>query len=486
MGSAWETNGAVVITPPSAVNVGNGKVFVERRRRPNPVRIIRWNPFDNKLANRLMSGYGGQLARRFCSFDIVDKSLHVDLRSVDGDHVRIGAWDKGLKTQCWADEYGWIDQELDFGFPLFACRESYDGVFTGNNGKNAARNKDGRSDAVELFSRSIPAQIREAAEPFGVCLLLVLRTLRECPAHLALVRENPVLVFLAGQRFYETECGSADRTAEFMKLLFQKRRSIAEFAIGNNSDKIVRLLSKIRLDRYDWQAAGDIIRFLDNNEVSAAIAPYRVIPELFLREIESNPAILKIRLFGPDGEMFENGFNRDAFCEALKLRAECSSISAHLGRNVSHRAAKCGTLIELRRLHDKIVEEMHRMSEREFKNKIQEQYGSIAFPEPPYAGNDAISPLTTAIELYNEGISMHHCVAAFCEKVAIRELYFYRLVHPQRATLELVRDGKEWHIGQMKLACNAAPSNESRAAAEKWLSERKHECMESSANEKRA
>ena len=95
---------------------------------------------------------------------------------------------------------------------------------------------------------------------------------------------------------------------------------------------------------------------------------------------------------------------------------------------------------------------MHRLTAREFEKEIQERYGNIEFPEPPYAGNNAISPIAVAIDLYNEGKDMHHCVAAFCEKVVQGECYFYRITSPERATLELVRDGKEWHVGQIKLA----------------------------------
>jgi len=471
MGIENDKNRIAEIMPSFTIDTGPKKVFVERRRRPNPVRIVRWDPFDNRTANRLFPGYGAGLVRRFCSYNSLEKSLYLDLRPVDGDYIRIRPWEHGLATQCWTRDFGWLDQQIDFCFPLLACGNSYTGVFPGSNHVQCRK----PPDAVEKFSSTIPEQVRKAAAPFGVCLMLVLRTLREYPAHLTLVQENPALVYLAGLRFYENECAAACRTAEFSKLLYQKRRSIAEFATGKSTEKTVHLLSKFRLDRYDWNTAGDISRFLDNSELCGAVAAYRVLPEMFFRELETSPEILKLLVFAPDSGMFDNGFDHEAFREALKLCADCRSMGVHLGRDIMHRAAECTTITGLRRLHDNLVREINRPSEEEFLNRIKELHGSIEFPAPPYSGCDNISPITSTIELFREGNVMHHCVATYCESVILGGAFFYRITSPQRATLELVRDGKEWHPGRMKLFANAEPSDETRAIVQKWLEERRRE-----------
>ena len=337
MGIEDDLHGTGGLWPTFEVDAAPKKVFVERRRRPNVVRIVRWDPFDNKLANSLLPGYGGELARKFFSYKRLEGNLYLDLRPVDGDYMRIGSWEEGLKTQCWTYEYGWLDLELDFCFPLLACRKWYTGVFPPVIAGIPPQDRERSTDALESFARTIPAQICKAAAPFGICQLLVLRILRQCPAHLALVQENPALVFLAGCRMYENECNGASRTAEFVKLLYQKRRSIAEFALGRNSERTVHLLSKLRLDRYDWQAAGDIARFLDDSGLCRSLAVYKVIPEIFFRELETNPAILDIQVFGPNSEVFKNGFKRKAFCEALNLYSDCLSIERISAKRVAPR-----------------------------------------------------------------------------------------------------------------------------------------------------
>jgi hypothetical protein len=448
------------------------KVVAERRQKVNLVKIIQ-RDLVGIGNNNLASGYVFDLVKKFCCFDKNDRSLYMDLRGFEGDHIHIGAWEKGLATQYWNPNHGWIDQELDFCFPLLACRESNAGAFPGSSAKNRSDQETYFND-LELFSQTIPAQVCEAVSPFGVCQLLLLRTLHECPAHLALVKENPTLVFLAGLKIYENDCSSAEKTTEFIKLLYLKRRCIAEYALGHNSEKTVHLLSKLRFDRYDCLETGNITNFLGKSELCDMLAAYRYIPEFFFSELVSNPAIIKMHVFSPKGEVVEKGFDRKTFDDALQTCRDCIRIGECMGQDVLRRTAECRTVSGLERLHNRLVEEMHQVTERELERKNQEMW-SIPFPEPPFSGNGNISPVTTAIELYREGKAMHHCVATYCDTVFRGESFFYRIISPERATMEIVRCGKDWQVGRIKLICNADPSEKTWTAAKRWLEERKRE-----------
>lgn len=64
---------------------------------------------------------------------------------------------------------------------------------------------------------------------------------------------------------------------------------------------------------------------------------------------------------------------------------------------------------------------------------------------------------------------MHHCVGSYSQTVLKGNCYIYKVLNPQRATLELVRQAKSWRIGQLALHCNNSPSQATRLAVQDWL-----------------
>ena len=103
----------------------------------------------------------------------------------------------------------------------------------------------------------------------------------------------------------------------------------------------------------------------------------------------------------------------------------------------------------------------------EWFQKAAEQ--SCPFPAPPIPGNVYIESITNEITLFEEGLVMHHCVGNYAEDVRRGECYFYRVLKPTRATLELIADGKGWTVGQIKGYCNAKPSSEVVKAVRDWM-----------------
>ena len=91
------------------------------------------------------------------------------------------------------------------------------------------------------------------------------------------------------------------------------------------------------------------------------------------------------------------------------------------------------------------------------------------FPHTPLPGNQDIQPITSVSELLDEGRAMHHCVASYIEKSTEGRGLTYRVLAPKRATLKIVRlpDGK-LRIGQIKLAYNATPAENTSRRLSKW------------------
>jgi hypothetical protein len=82
------------------------------------------------------------------------------------------------------------------------------------------------------------------------------------------------------------------------------------------------------------------------------------------------------------------------------------------------------------------------------------QNGNLEFPPPPFQGLDWIEPIRTPEALTAEGRAMHHCAASYARSVASGQLYFYRVLAPERATLAINLRLGRWTIHQIQGPCN--------------------------------
>ncbi len=112
-------------------------------------------------------------------------------------------------------------------------------------------------------------------------------------------------------------------------------------------------------------------------------------------------------------------------------------------------------------LHDSVVEQ--------FNQVMSTPKQKMAFPPPPVRGCRHIQPITDAYQLLEEGRMMRHCVGSYGQVILKGESYIYRVLEPERATLELDTTRSKAVIRQVKLKCNDPPSPETIAAVQQWL-----------------
>lgn len=95
--------------------------------------------------------------------------------------------------------------------------------------------------------------------------------------------------------------------------------------------------------------------------------------------------------------------------------------------------------------------------------------GNVEFPEPPFPDSKNIVAIKTSDELMEEGRNMNHCVGAYATDVLAGQCYIYRVLRPERATLELRAENGIWQMGQFKLKNNAKPGRASQKYVMEWL-----------------
>lgn len=145
----------------------------------------------------------------------------------------------------------------------------------------------------------------------------------------------------------------------------------------------------------------------------------------------------------------------------LEITGECNEVDCIL--------RGCTSTNQIRQIHNQLVERinlpgMHRKHQ-------------LAYPPPPLSGTEAIIPLSSYDALTNEGRIMSHCVASYEDDIVLRQVsYVFKVLYPERATLEIRRDSVEswdWYINSIKAVKNGAVSKKTVTFVEKWFEERK-------------
>lgn len=156
----------------------------------------------------------------------------------------------------------------------------------------------------------------------------------------------------------------------------------------------------------------------------------------------------------------------DELSDLCAISEDCLRMGRVLGIADAQRClARCRSVKEVYTLHDNWTTRMHEQTIRE---KIE--YMSQPFPEPPLQGTKDIHPICNGWQLYLEGKTMHNCIVSYLPEVHKGHVYMYRMMHPQRASIEVRRTPTgQWALAQIKGYCNSSVQAESRIAAQQWL-----------------
>jgi len=134
-----------------------------------------------------------------------------------------------------------------------------------------------------------------------------------------------------------------------------------------------------------------------------------------------------------------------------------------LGLNeIKQRYQKVQTKRSIRIIHDQLVEIIN--TDQALRTEYQ-----IGFPESPLKESKNIIFIKNSRELMKEGRDMSHCVGSYVDSARNGSNFFYKVLKPQRGTLQIVFNDNNFEIEQFKLKSNAEPSYASREVVRKWL-----------------
>jgi len=410
---------------------------------------------------------------KWLRFDPADRSLHLSSGfSCRWRHMRIRSWDAGVVTEYrYGTEGPWLPCTLDLETAVLSPPEPV--IRAGlESGHRLLTEELCHSHPMECYAATFPREVRAIAGRFSLVQFRILRALAADARVGDIIGSNPALVFLAAVHFQETE-GSPVHRLGFRSLLLDKRRAIAAFATGYDEERIVNLLGKLRFVVWDARALARIRELLGSEQRMRLLSHLDVIPGAVLRWVDNrqiaHPELLIAlfhRLIGSAEESTPDALDTvvntvgQLFLDLQGLVRDATVFVRQIG--------ECRTLGDLQRLHDR-HDQFRRAQDRQSRIESErQQYGTLDFPPPPFAGTLDIVPLRTVEELIDEGDAQHHCIGSYVSNVMLGDSYVYRVMKPERATLQLRRDGKQWIINQLRLACNAWVSEATMKKVDAW------------------
>ena len=276
---------------------------------------------------------------------------------------------------------------------------------------------------------------------------------------LELLTTNGFLAYaLANNGAYEQLMSHEETRHRAVRILTMKQRKILKCLQFPDSSVIVKLTRKIRSHSVNPDLVNTLREAVANESVCKHLSHVSAI----------NTGVLG--LLGNPG--LQGMFEPKLLQEVSRIRKEnyypftakqLEEILYMYRRARPRETLPCFTSIRrIEACHDELAQDFLRTSSKRLSH--------CRIPRPPIPGIDKIQPLTTLRQLKKEGEMQHNCVATYARRVAKRELYIYRVLEPERATLAIVKGaGGTWRRGELRGDRNSDVTPETETAVDSWL-----------------
>lgn len=241
-----------------------------------------------------------------------------------------------------------------------------------------------------------------------------------------------------------------------LQLLQKKREIILEKITGRISKTDVRFISKICLSEGNQYEFRLIKECVCNQDIVQSFAHWQSIPVHALAVVRQYPLFLNSRLlkcFVNETQsiirQIRNFSMMKTTIEDIQDMAEMMEITLPESYHNLFESK-----LELDRAHDRMVTRFNASEKVRTKTIVH-------FPKSPIGDKKDLIQIKDSVELANEGRSMHHCVGGYVRQARLGQYFFYKVLSPERATVQIAVKDDKVSIVQFKLACNKSPSEES-------------------------
>ena len=286
-----------------------------------------------------------------------------------------------------------------------------------------------------------------------------------------LLTNNPILlwclVHIAEQERW--------RQSEEIELLDKPQRFILQRISSVDSQSAVRLLRKIEIGQGDKRELRLVLWAIRNPRVRKRLAHLPRIPISVIGFLQCFPEATDWRLVHSLPKKLPKELS-PIYSLAYRYRQlwkDIIKLSDALGiTNTDPLLAACRSLDELQHHHGTWTKRLNLLPPKLPPEPNPNRVGRIdrGWGIPPLPGNEYIHPILDAETLQEEGRQLSHCVGSYVNDVVDGKRFIYRVIWPERATLEIVLK-PALSIGRCLLQNNKTPSAKTLSVVQHWFVE---------------
>ncbi|MBF0290004.1 MAG: PcfJ domain-containing protein [SAR324 cluster bacterium] len=367
--------------------------------------------------------------------------------------LRVSPWTEGLEIFIGAQRSR--NETLDIEVAFFSIKTS----LFGPTRPQLIKSPDSE---IKKFAKAIPRELYSLAsyEHAQFAMLRVLRKLGN-PAF-DLFYSNPNLFFLIVSDHLDKD----KPLHELEKLLYLKQHHILENLYSRQFCKEhVKFIGKLGAKKkFSFANAVQIKFALRHAEILGVARHFHKFDVAQLEPLLKFPYIRQSK-FARNAIKLEK--DRSEFARFSELLEDVLLVGESLGyHQVEKQALNCNSVEKVEILHDRWTEKLNA------KNLENEKNNAVSFPRCPFVKlPEDIQFISNSYELQLEGALMRHCVASYINGAINGQSYYFRILAPQRATLQIKKDRSGFQIAQMKLVCNRLPAKKTFKFVGNWLSQ---------------
>ena len=315
---------------------------------------------------------------------------------------------------------------------------------------------------VYQFIHKVPKQQRMGVAPYNYLQTKMLQLCAQRKEARQLLAKCPILLWLLAEYL---------ETAEFQWyhiriLLRMKRKEIVRQVFGKGSKADIRMLSKIKFgNQPGTEVALNAIKNAIINDYSYIFRHHNIIPLQLLIILGQDPFLWASRMLPLlTFKIYPNQI--ELIKEVRKIShlwEDISGIAEALDINPERQLNRCESIESLQNLHYQWIRRLNQRERPKKKNSPD------IFPKAPIEGNDKIIQIRETVTLMEEGQEMHHCVGGYVKKIKMGKCFIFKVLQPERATLEIKQTAHGIRIGQFKCAYNKTPSDDSFKVIQEWI-----------------
>lgn len=336
------------------------------------------------------------------------------------------------------------------------------------------------------WQKGIPMEVRHRLTAFVGGRWTMLVWASYCPSARDLLTSHPKLLWLLTMTSDRETWPESQLLASFAL----KRREILRLCKLQPTDSAVKILGKCELVPWGVESWCWIRQALADAEQIKVLHHARTIQLRQLQFMAEFPAYRTSAL--ARHEPADDNY----FTDLEHYLSDTERLGQRLGLPTRTDAIlRCKTLLSLRQLHDRWVDQLNRLDDegpnphrqmmpsgssrwpymgrwlRVIERRLREfQANNVRYGQPPIPGTPTIVPIESYGELLKEGREMANCVSTYHSGVVEGRYFVYRILAPERCTLGIRMESWGFpRLDQLKGRRNGPISAETRQAVEEWF-----------------